>query len=66
MDPDINIMKRQIAEETAEKYYLMTRVKELTEELDTLKAKLNRMENPATIRGDEKSWKKKENFQKKS
>jgi len=56
MDPDINIMKRQMAEETAEKYYLMKRVKELTEEIDTLKAKLDRIENPATISGDEKSW----------
>lgn len=56
MDPDINIMKRQMAEETAEKYYLMKRVKELTEELDTLKAKLDRIENPATLSGNEKTW----------
>jgi len=56
MDPDIKIVERQLAEETAEKYYLIKRVKELTEEVDKLKYRLQMLEDPPTISGDEKSW----------
>lgn len=56
MDPDINIMKRQMAEETEEKYFLLNRIKELNEEIVELKARIHRMENPSTISGDEKTW----------
>ena len=43
MDPDINIMKRQMAEETEEKYFLLNRIKELNEEIVELKARIDRM-----------------------
>jgi len=56
MDPDINIMKRQMVEETQEKYFLLNRIKELNEEIAELKERIERMENPSTISGDEKTW----------
>ena len=34
---EIELLKRQIAEEVKEKYVLYKRIKELTEELDTIK-----------------------------
>ena len=34
---EVDLLKRQLAEETKEKYALYKRVKELTEELDTCK-----------------------------
>lgn len=56
MDPDINIVRRQMAEDNKEKYYLINRVKELSEEVDRLKARLKQLENPDTISGDERTW----------
>ena len=55
-DIDFKIVEKQLAEETAEKYFLLTRIKELTEEVDTLKKRLNILENTPTISGDEKTW----------
>lgn len=49
-------MKRQLVEETKEKYFLLNRIKELNEEIIQLKEKLDKMENPSTISGDEKTW----------
>ena len=67
MDPDINIVKRQLAEETAEKYYLLKRVKELTEEIEGLEARIRKLADAQievldrekvirTISGDERTW----------
>ena len=67
MDPDIDIVKRQLAEETAEKYYLMKRVKELTEEIQGLEARIRKLADAQievldrekvirTISGDERTW----------
>ena len=67
MDPDIDIVKRQLAEETAEKYYLMKRVKELTEEIEGLEARIRKLADAQievldrekvirTISGDERTW----------
>lgn len=44
MDPDINIMKRQMAEEVKEKYYLLNRIKELSDEVNELKEKVKKMQ----------------------
>ena len=55
-DIDFKIVEKQLAEEVAEKYFLMTRIKELNEEIDTLKKKLDILENTPTISGDEKTW----------
>jgi len=55
-DIDLRIVEKQLAEETAEKYFLLTRIKELNEEVDTLKKRLSILENPATVSGDEKTW----------
>jgi len=55
-DIDFRIVEKQLAEEIAEKYFLMTRIKELNEEIDTLKKRLEIMENIPTISGDEKTW----------
>ena len=67
MDPDIDIVKRQLAEETAEKYYLMKRVKELTEEIEGLQSRIRKLADAQievldrekvirTISGDERTW----------
>ena len=56
MDPDINIVKRQLAEETKEKYFLLERIKELNEEINELKWRLKWREDRPTISGDEKTW----------
>ena len=67
MDPDINIVKRQLAEETAEKYHLLKRVKELTEEIQGLEARIRKLADAQievldrekvirTISGDERTW----------
>lgn len=67
MDPDIDIVKRQLAEETAEKYYLLKRVKELTEEIEGLEARIRKLADAQievldrekvirTISGDERTW----------
>lgn len=56
MDPDIDIFKRQMQMETEEKYQLYARIKELTEEVETLKYRLKMLENPPTLSGDEKTW----------
>jgi hypothetical protein len=55
-DIDLRIVEKQLAEETAEKYFLLTRIKELNEEVDTLKKRLDILENTPTISGDEKTW----------
>ena len=44
MDPDVNIYQRQIQMEVEEKYQLYERIKELTEEINTLKEKLKKIE----------------------
>ena len=36
---DVDLLKKQLAEETKEKYALYARIKELTEELETFKNK---------------------------
>tara|TARA_A100001234_G_scaffold95270_1_gene83987 strand:+ start:261 stop:437 length:177 start_codon:yes stop_codon:yes gene_type:complete len=46
MDPDINIMKRQIAEEVKEKYKLYKRIDELNREITKLKDRLFKLEKP--------------------
>lgn len=67
MDADIDIVKRQLAEETAEKYYLLKRVKELTEEIEGLEARIRKLADAQievldrekvirTISGDERTW----------
>ena len=56
MDPDVNIYQRQLALEAQEKYHLYKRIKELVEEVDQLKTRIEQLENPPTISGDEKSW----------
>ena len=67
MDPDIDIVKRQLAEETAEKYYLLKRVKELTEEIEGLEARIRKLADAQievldrekvirTISGNERTW----------
>ena len=58
MDQDIDykLVERQLAEETAEKYYLLSRIKELNEEVETLKQRMSILENPPTLSGDEKTW----------
>lgn len=55
-DIDFKIVERQLAEETAEKYFLLTRIKELNEEVEALKQRLSILENPPTLSGDEKTW----------
>ena len=55
-DIDLRIVEKQLAEEIAEKYFLLTRIKELNEEVDTLKKRLDILENTPTISGDEKTW----------
>ena len=55
-DIDFKIVEKQLAEEIAEKYFLMTRIKELNEEVDTLKKRLDILENTPTISGDERTW----------
>jgi len=44
VDPDVNIYQRQIQMEVEEKYQLYERIKELTEEINTLKEKLKKIE----------------------
>ena len=46
MDTDIDIMKRQMAEEVKEKYTLYKRIDELTKEIQKLKDRLYKIENP--------------------
>ena len=55
-DIDLRIVEKQLAEEIAEKYFLLTRIKELNEEVDTLKKRLDILENTPTISGDERTW----------
>lgn len=56
MDPDVNIYQRQLAEEAQEKYFLYKRIKELVEEVDELKTRIEQLENPPTLSGDERTW----------
>ena len=61
MDPDIDIMKRQMAEEVKEKYILYKRIDELNREITKLKDRIVKLEKPVetmskTISGDEKTW----------
>jgi len=56
MDPDIDIYKRQMQMETEEKYQLYARIKELNEEIDKLKYRLQMLEDPPTLSGDERTW----------
>ncbi len=63
MDPDISIMKRQMAEEVKEKYILYRRIDELNKEIAKLKDRVFKLERPRdhkvmpkTISGDEKTW----------
>tara|TARA_B100000925_G_C21969158_1_gene457012 strand:- start:67 stop:243 length:177 start_codon:yes stop_codon:yes gene_type:complete len=46
MDPDIDIVKRQIAEEVKEKYKLYKRIEELNKEISNLKDRLMKIEKP--------------------
>jgi len=46
MDPDVNIMKRQMQEEVKEKYQLYKRIDKLNRELDKLKDRIYKLENP--------------------
>ena len=55
MDPDVNIYKRQMQEEVGEKYYLLKRIAELTEEIEDLREQLAEAK-PNTISGKERAW----------
>lgn len=56
MDPDVNIYQRQLAEEAVEKYQLYKRIKQLVEEIEELKQRIEQLENPPTLSGDERTW----------
>jgi|MDTC01.2.fsa_nt_gb hypothetical protein len=46
MQNDIQLLKKQIADETAEKYALMKRIKELNEEILVLKTHYEAKQSP--------------------
>lgn len=56
MDTDVDIMKRQMAEEVKEKYILYKRIDELNSEIDKLKDRIVKLERPPTLSGDERTW----------